>query len=131
MEQRPISLPCEQDILIVDDEAGVRDLLAEVLRENGYVVEVAGTVAEASDLLGKCRYQVVVTDWRLPDGDGTLIANLAAELGSHAFLMSGYLTRMLAGNVDPRRTLMKPVLPSELLATVRACIGRASATPDD
>jgi hypothetical protein len=63
-----------------------------------------------------------VTDWRLPDGDGTLIANLAAELGSNAFLMSGYLSRMLPGNVDPRQTLMKPVLPSELLAAVRACI---------
>jgi DNA-binding response OmpR family regulator len=122
MEQRRIPSPCGQNILIVDDEAGVRDLLAEVLRENGYAVEVAGTVAEASDLLGKRGYQVVVTDWRLPDGDGTLIANLAAELGSNAFLMSGYLSRMLPGNVDPRQTLMKPVLPSELLAAVRACI---------
>jgi DNA-binding response OmpR family regulator len=122
MEQRRIPSPCGQNIRIVDDEAGVRDLLAEVLRENGYAVEVAGTVAEASDLLGKRGYQVVVTDWRLPDGDGTLIANLAAELGSNAFLMSGYLSRMLPGNVDPRQTLMKPVLPSELLAAVRACI---------
>ena len=121
MEQRRVPSPYEQSILIVDDEAAVRDLLAEVLRKNGYAVEVAGTVAAANDLLGKHRYQVVVTDWRLPDGDGTLIANLAAELGSHAFLMSGYLTRMLPGNVDPRRTLMKPVLPSELLAVVRAC----------
>jgi DNA-binding response OmpR family regulator len=127
VEQRRVPSPCEQNILIVDDEAGVRDVLAEVLRRNGYAVEVAGTVAEANDLLGKHRYQVVVTDWRLPDGDGTLIVNLAAELGSHAFLMSGYLTRMLPGNVDPRQTLMKPVLPSELLAVVRA----ASATPDD
>lgn len=131
MGQGRISPPCEKDILIVDDAAGVRDTLAEILRENGYTVEVAATVVEATELLGKCRYRVAVIDWRLPDGDGTVIANLAAELGSHAFVMSGYLARMLPGNFDPRQTLMKPLLPSELLAAVRACIGDASAPPPD
>ena len=36
MEQRRIPSPCERDVLIVDDEAGVRELFAEVLREKGY-----------------------------------------------------------------------------------------------
>ena len=126
MGQRGNPEPCERDILIVDDEAAIRDVFAGVLRDNGYTVEAAATAAEANDLLAKARYRIVVTDWHLPDGDGTVIANLAAELGSHTFVMSAYLARMAGGNVDPRRTLMKPVLPSELLATVRACIGKAS-----
>jgi DNA-binding response OmpR family regulator len=112
-----------KDILVVDDEAGVRDVLAGLLQGDGYEVDQAATAAEAKQLLGAHRYAMVFVDWRLPDGDGTVIANLAAELGSSAFVMSGYLRKMLPGNVDPRRTIMKPVKRAELLATVRACIG--------
>jgi DNA-binding NtrC family response regulator len=113
----------EKDVLIVDDEPGVRDVLAGTLQDNGYAVDQAGTVAEARQFLAMHRYGVVFVDWRLSDGDGAAIANLAAEIGSYAFVMSGYLRGMLPGNVDPRRTIMKPVKRDELLATVRACIG--------
>ena len=119
----------EKDILIVDDDAGVRDALAEVLRDGGYGVDLAATAAEAKRLLSEYRYGVVFADWRLPDGDGALIASLAEAAGSYAFVMSGYLPRMLPGNVDVRQTLMKPVRPAELLAAVRACIGTAAAAP--
>jgi DNA-binding response OmpR family regulator len=115
----------ERDILIVDDEAGVREVLAGILRDSGYDVDLAATLAEAKKLLGEHRYGVVLADWRLPDGDGSLVAHLAAEVGSYAFVMSGYLARMLPGSVDARQTLMKPIRRAELLATVRACIGAA------
>jgi DNA-binding response OmpR family regulator len=115
----------EKDILIVDDEVDVREVFAVILEAKGYSVDLAGTVAEAKALLGAQQYGMVLVDWRLPDGDGAVIANLAAEVGSHAFVMSGYLRRMLPGNVDPRQTIMKPIRPAELLAMVRACIGAA------
>jgi DNA-binding response OmpR family regulator len=115
----------EKDVLVVDDEAGVREVLAEILQDGGYVVDVAATLAEAKTLLAQFRYGVVLADWRLPDGDGSVAANLAAAAGSHAFVMSGYLAKMLPGNVDARQTLMKPMMRAELLATVRACIGAA------
>jgi DNA-binding NtrC family response regulator len=118
----------EKDVLIVDDEAGVRDVLAGILQDNGYEVDQAGTVAEANELLTMHRYRVVFVDWRMPDGDGVVIANLAAEIGSQAFLMSGYLRKMLPGNVDPRRTIMKPIKRDELLATVRSSIGARPAS---
>ena len=120
----------ERDVLVVDDEADVRDLFADVLKESGYSVDVAGTIAEAKRLLNQHRYGVVVADWRLPDGDGGVIANIAAQVGSCAFVMSGYLTHMLSGNIDPRQTLMKPVRPPELLALVRAAIGGAPLADD-
>jgi DNA-binding response OmpR family regulator len=115
----------EKDVLVVDDEVGVREVLAGILQDNGYVVDVAATLAEAKKLLGEYRYGVVLADWRLPDGDGSAVANLAREAGSHAFVMSGYLAKMLPGSVDPRQTLMKPIMRAELLAAVRACIGAA------
>jgi DNA-binding response OmpR family regulator len=113
----------EKDVLIVDDEVDVRDVLTGILQHNGYEVDQAGTVAEANHLLAVHRYRVVLVEWRMPDGDGAVIANLATEIGSQAFVMSGHLRKMLPGNVDPRRTIMKPIRRDELLATVRSCIG--------
>jgi DNA-binding response OmpR family regulator len=118
----------EQDILIVDDEAAVRDTLAAILRDSGYAVDLAATAAEARKLLSEHRYGMVLADWRLPDGDGSQIANLASEAGSYAFVMSGYMAHMLPGNIDPRHALMKPIRVAELLAAVRACIGTAAAS---
>ena len=120
----------EKDILVVDDEAGVREVLTDVLRDNGYTVDLAATAAEAKTLLDEYRYGMVVADWRLPDGDGVAIANLAAATGAHAFVMSAFLTQMLSGSIDPRRTLMKPLRPSELLAVARACIGKGREAAD-
>ena len=114
----------------MDDEAGICELLAGALEDAGYAVDVAATAAEARSLLGEHQYGMVVVDWRLPDGDGAVVAALAAATGSHAFVMSGYLPKMLPGNVDPRQTLMKPVKPSELLATARECIGEPSHAKD-
>lgn len=113
----------EKDVLIVDDEAGTRDVFTGTLQHNGYEVDQAGTVAEANKLLAMHRYRVVFVEWRMPDGDGAVIANLAAEIGSQAFVMSGYLRKMLPGSFDPRRTIMKPMRRDEVLATVRSCIG--------
>ena len=116
----------QKDVLLVDNEKGVRDVLGAILEDNGYIVDLAATVADAKMLIRNHRYGMVLADWRLPDGDGSLIANLAAEAGSYAFVMSGYLGHMLPGSVDTRLTLMKPVQRAELLATVRACIGAAT-----
>src|SRR5271168_3425066 len=115
----------EKDVLITDDEGDVREVFAAILEAKGYTVDLAGTVAEAQRLLAAHQYGMVLVDWRLPDGDGAVIANLAAEVGSQALVMSGYLRQMLPGNVDPRRTIMKPIRRAELLAMVHACIGAA------
>jgi DNA-binding response OmpR family regulator len=117
----------EKDVLIVDDEADLCEVLAAMLENAGYAVDTAATVAEAKELLAEFRYGVVIADWRLPDGDGAFVANLAAETGSYAFVMSGFLRRMLPGNVDTRWTMMKPIRRAELLATVHACIGGTPA----
>src|ERR1700761_5188537 len=57
-------------ILIVDDEADIRDSLEAILREEEYVVTTAGTAAEALELLRDADYQAVLLDIWLPDGDG-------------------------------------------------------------
>ena len=115
-------------ILLVDDERAVRELLANVLWDEGYVVDVADTVGEAMACLDRSAYALVITDWRLPDGDGLLVADTAAELGAKSFLMSGYLFQMPGGRAEQHETLMKPVRPSELVAAVEHSIGKAGVS---
>ncbi|MDO8313898.1 MAG: sigma-54 dependent transcriptional regulator [Rugosibacter sp.] len=57
-------------ILIVDDEADIRELLDLTLVRMGLEVDCAGTLAEARTMLASRRYQLCLTDMRLPDGTG-------------------------------------------------------------
>jgi len=66
-------------ILIVDDEAVIRDSLSEILEEEGYSVASTGTAAEALLLLRDVHYDVLLLDIWLPDRDGL---ELLAEIGT-------------------------------------------------
>jgi CheY-like chemotaxis protein len=68
-----------QRILLVEDEPLVRDMLALTLSGEGYDVKVAGNFAEAMACLDSEPYALAISDWRLPDGDGLLIADTAAD----------------------------------------------------
>ncbi len=57
-------------VLIVDDEAEIRESLESILKEEGYVVTTAATAGEALDLLRDAAYDVVLLDVWLPDRDG-------------------------------------------------------------
>lgn len=57
-------------VLIVDDEADIRELLDLTLVRMGLVADCAGSLAEARQMLVKDRYQLCLTDMRLPDGTG-------------------------------------------------------------
>ncbi|HJW69576.1 MAG TPA: response regulator, partial [Candidatus Binatia bacterium] len=57
-------------ILVADDEAGVRDSLAEVLRDAGYSVETAGDGTAALDAIDAHDFAVAITDLRMPGADG-------------------------------------------------------------
>jgi len=67
-------------ILVVDDEPDLRTLYELTLLREGYRVETAGNLAEALQHLGERRFDVVITDMRLPDGLGLeLIQQLRAQ----------------------------------------------------
>ncbi len=57
-------------ILVVDDEPDLRTLYELTLLREGYHVDAAGSVAEASAHLAAARFDAVITDMRLPDGLG-------------------------------------------------------------
>ena len=79
-------------LLVVDDEPDLRTLYELTLMREGYDVESAGTVSEAWALLENQRYELLITDMRLPDGTGLdLLARLeAAGRPEKAMVITAY-----------------------------------------
>ena len=113
----------ENRILLVDDEALVRDAIAASLRARGYHVSTAASAEEA--LAGnKTLPDLLVADVTLPGRSG---AELAGELRHQnpnlpVILLSGFPD---AARVERAVFLQKPFLPSELLDVVSATLGSA------
>lgn len=114
-------------LLIVDDEADTRELLAFVLTEAGALVTSAESAAAALAALSESSFNVLISDIGMPGTDGyTLIQQvreLASEQGGNipAIALTAY-----AGDADQQRAIAagfdkhisKPVDPSELVALV-------------
>lgn len=66
-------------VLVVDDEADIRELLDLTLARMGLSADCAGTVAEARRFLEQESYKLCLTDMRLPDGEGLDVVRLIAE----------------------------------------------------
>jgi len=115
----------EKRILLVEDEEDIADVLTLVLESEGYAVDTAATVAQARQRLNASNYTLVNTDLRLPDGNGLEIADRAAELGARTSILSGYVFQLPAGTALRHEVLLKPMRPSEFVATVRRLIGPA------
>ena len=81
-------------ILIVEDEASLREITAERLTENGYRVTQADTGETACSLLTDFAFDIVITDLRLPGMDGMAVIEKARELYSEivAVVVTGYGT---------------------------------------
>ena len=115
----------DKRILLVEDDPQIRALLALVLRREGYETDEAETVGGAMSLLDSRHYDLALVDWRVPDGDGLLVADTAAQLGAQTVVMSGYLPEMRGGRAYGHHSMMKPVLPAEVIALVRSAIGES------
>jgi len=68
-------------VLVVDDEPDIRELLELTLLKMGLEVTTAGTLEEAKGQLGKGRFQLCLTDMRLPDGEGLELVRFIASAG--------------------------------------------------
>jgi two-component system response regulator PilR (NtrC family) len=79
-------------VLVVDDEPDLRTLYELTLLREGYRVDAAGTLAEATQLLDQQRFDAVITDMRLPDGQGLdlLQRMLAQQRPERCVVMTAY-----------------------------------------
>lgn len=81
-ERRPRSRGDAKRVLVVDDEADIRELLDLTLARMGLLADCVGSLAEARRMLASQRYQLCLTDMRLPDGEGLeLVRHIAETVG--------------------------------------------------
>src|SRR5690349_1707574 len=66
-------------LLLVDDEAALREAIAERLADHGFVVEQAGSGEEALSRLAEFAFDIIITDLRLPGVDGRAVLDAALE----------------------------------------------------
>ncbi|MHB9023049.1 MAG: response regulator [Armatimonadota bacterium] len=91
-DSAPPMMPSDtRTVLLVEDEPDIRNLLALVLADAGYVVTTAATGAEALTILAETPYALVVTDYHLPDMTGAAVAQAAHQCvpPPKVLLMSG------------------------------------------
>src|SRR5215468_9458369 len=117
-------------ILVVDDEMGIRELLSEILSDEGHVVEVAENAQEARDYRLRQAPDLVLLDIWMPDTDGvTLLKEWAAQgtLTMPVIMMSGHATidtAVEATRFGALDFLEKPIALARLLAAVKSGLER-------
>jgi DNA-binding NtrC family response regulator len=111
-------------ILVVDDELGIRDLLSEILNDEGHTVELAENAAQARAVRGQLRPDLVLLDIWMPDTDGvTLLKEWASSglLTMPVIMMSGHATidtAVEATRIGATAFLEKPITLQKLLKAV-------------
>ncbi len=113
-----------QQILVVDDEVGIRELLSEILRDEGYQVRIAENAGQARAQRNQERPDLVLLDIWMPDTDGiTLLKEWASSglLTMPVVMMSGHGTidtAVEATRIGAFDFLEKPIALQKLLTTV-------------
>jgi two-component system response regulator PilR (NtrC family) len=111
-------------ILIADDEPGVRESIAEVLRDAGHVVETAPDGSAALAALEQHDFAIVITDLRMPGADGLTVLRRTREIAPQAVVLVMTAHGSVDTAVEALRAgasdyILKPVLFDDLLAKVQ------------
>ena len=115
-------------VLIVDDDAGIRDLLHEYLNEQGLIADSVEDGVAMDQWLAENNADIIVLDLMLPGEDGLSIARRLRSQSSIGILMLSAcvedIDRIVGLEVGADDYLTKPFNPRELLARIRALMRR-------
>ena len=123
------------NILVVDDELGIRDLLSEILNDEGHQVDLAENAAQARVARARARPDLVLLDIWMPDTDGvTLLKEWSSSglLTMPVIMMSGHATidtAVEATKIGAMAFLEKPITLQKLLKAVEQGLARTIARP--
>jgi DNA-binding NtrC family response regulator len=120
------------NILVVDDELGIRDLLQEILNDEGHTVEVAENAQQARAARLRDRPDLVLLDIWMPDTDGVTLLkewSSAGVLTMPVIMMSGHATidtAVEATKIGALAFLEKPITMQKLLKAVEQGLARGT-----
>ena len=120
------------NILVVDDELGIRDLLSEILNDEGHNVELAEIASQARNARQRDEFDLVLLDIWMPDTDGVSLLKEWAAAGSLSMpviMMSGHATidtAVEATRIGAFSFLEKPITMQKLLKAVEQGLARNS-----
>jgi DNA-binding NtrC family response regulator len=123
------------NILVVDDELGIRDLLSEILNDEGHSVELAENAAQARSSRLQSRPDLVLLDIWMPDTDGVSLLkewSTSGLLTMPVIMMSGHATidtAVEATRIGAMSFLEKPITLQKLLKAVEAGLAKAVEKP--
>ena len=121
------------NILVVDDELGIRDLLSEILNDEGHQVELAENAAQARMVRQRLRPDLVLLDIWMPDTDGVTLLkewSAAGQLSMPVIMMSGHATidtAVEATRIGAMAFLEKPITMQKLLQAVDQGLSRGAS----
>lgn len=120
-------------ILVVDDELGIRELLSEILNDEGHSVDLADCAAAARRMRGTTSHDLVLLDIWMPDTDGLSLLQEwvdAGPLPMPVIMMSGHATidtAVQATRIGAMGFLEKPIALQKLLKAVEDGLQQRSA----
>jgi DNA-binding NtrC family response regulator len=123
------------NILVVDDEMGIRELLSEILGDEGHVVTTAENAQQAREARMGSMPDLVLLDIWMPDTDGvTLLKEWQRDglLGMPVIMMSGHATidtAVEATRIGALNFLEKPISLQKLLKAVQQGLSRTAEPP--
>lgn len=117
-------------LLVVDDDADLRDLIAGFLADQGLEVETAADAVEMDAALARAPVDLIVLDLMMPGEDGlAIVRRLRGPRRPGVIMLSAMgedLDRIIGLEVGADDYLPKPCNPRELLARIRAVLRRRS-----
>jgi CheY-like chemotaxis protein len=117
----------ERAILYVEDDADTREAVEAVLVDEGYRVKTAASLADGLRAIAEGRFDLVLTDYNLPDGTGAMLVKRARASGALGGTPALLVTAMPdAHSIGDVHVVKKPLTPSELLTIVRVAMGVAT-----
>ncbi len=111
-------------VLVVEDEALLRDVIVEELRDNGYLVEEAETGEQAVELIGSGAFDALFTDIRLPGSiDGWEVARVFRARFKTAPVFYATAFSSTREDVDRSMFFRKPFKLPQVVLCLRAQLG--------
>ena len=129
----PVAPPPGVRVLLVEDDPGVRGLMAELLQGAGYAVSSAARPSEALAIASETAFDMLITDIIMPEMSGRELAQAIAgeRPGLPVVFVSGYAGDAIArhGGIGPGEWfLQKPFGEADLLQLVGAALSASSRT---